>query len=77
MIWEKITSRTTHTSKVMGAGGPEPTLSLGKAGLIQFSWRLNNPFFVEWDDVTQLVSWAGPGLLKGLFKKKYIFIARE
>lgn len=54
MIWKKITSRTTHTWKVMGMGGPEPTLSLGKAGLTQFSWRLNNPFFVEQDDVTSL-----------------------
>lgn len=42
----------THTSKIMGVGGPFPTLSLGEADLTQFSWRLNNPVFMQQDDVT-------------------------
>lgn len=59
VIFKKITSRAIHTSEIMRMGGPFPTLSLGKADFTGFSWRRNNPFFVQQDDVTS--SSAGLG----------------
>ena len=82
VIWKEAFCEThTHQSneagRADGVGGILPDLALGKDGPHWVFLEAEQLLFYGAACCHQLVPWATPGPLKGLFKKKPTFIARE